>query len=103
MPGLYGKYTIGKSDGTPVDPNAKYIVLRYDAGSDDELARMALLRYSTLGGGAYGDDQFCRELWADVVAESQKYADRKYRGQKSLSQRPIGHKPTKFEYPKANI
>ena len=30
MKGLYNKYKIEKTDGTPVDPDAKYMVLRYD-------------------------------------------------------------------------
>ena len=33
--GLYGKFIISKADGSPIDPKAKYIVLRYDADSKD--------------------------------------------------------------------
>ena len=40
---LYGKYRIAKSDGTPVDPAAKYFVLRVDK---DPHARTALRRYA---------------------------------------------------------
>lgn len=32
---LYNKYNISKTDGSPIDPNAKYIILRYDANSKD--------------------------------------------------------------------
>jgi hypothetical protein len=35
LEGLYGKYIIRKADGSPIDPKAKYIVLRYDADSKD--------------------------------------------------------------------
>lgn len=41
--GLYGKYTIQKSDGSPMDPNADYFVLRLDI---DPIARLAALEYS---------------------------------------------------------
>lgn len=37
--GLYQKYTVSKADGSGVDPNALYMVLRYD---NDPLAREAL-------------------------------------------------------------
>jgi len=43
MEGLYSKYIIQKSDGTPVDPKAEYIVLRIDT---DKYARMAVRYYA---------------------------------------------------------
>lgn len=43
MSDLYNKYTITKTDGTPVDPNAQYFVLRIDT---DPAAREALLAYA---------------------------------------------------------
>ena len=43
MRGIYGKYKISKADGTPVDPEAKYFVLRYDK---DKHARVALEAYA---------------------------------------------------------
>jgi len=43
MAGLYQKYIITKSDGTPVDPNAQYFVLRLDT---DSHARQAALAYA---------------------------------------------------------
>ena len=69
--GLYQKYRIEKTDGT-VDPNAKYIVLRYDAQSKDPEARTALLHYCQShrdSSGAF-EDPFFKELWDDVIAES---------------------------------
>ena len=41
--GLHEKYTIGKVDGTDIDPDAKYFVLRLDT---DLAARKALLVYA---------------------------------------------------------
>lgn len=43
--GLYDKYEIRKRDGSPVDPNAKYFVLRLDT---DRFAIGAAQRYSKL-------------------------------------------------------
>jgi len=40
--GLYGKYKIEKTDGTPIDPKAQYFVLRLDT---DPYARRALRKY----------------------------------------------------------
>ena len=41
--GLYGKYRISKADGSPVDPEADYFVLRLDT---DPVARRAAREYS---------------------------------------------------------
>ena len=41
--GLYGKYKIEKVDGTPIDPEADYFVLRLDK---DPHARTAAIAYS---------------------------------------------------------
>lgn len=43
--GLYQKYMVSRSDGTPVPPEAKYFVLRYDRPSDIA-SRAALRAYS---------------------------------------------------------
>lgn len=43
--GLYQKYVIRKADGSPINPDAQYFVLRIDT---DPNARKALLRYSSL-------------------------------------------------------
>ena len=40
--GLYKKYIIQKSDGSKIDPDAKYFVLRVDT---DKHAKKALLAY----------------------------------------------------------
>jgi hypothetical protein len=40
--GLYQKYNVTKTDGSPVDPNARYFVLRLDT---DAAARQAVLMY----------------------------------------------------------
>lgn len=41
--GVYGKYHITKADGTPVDPDAQYFVLRLDT---DIHARRAIMAYA---------------------------------------------------------
>jgi len=45
MTGLYGKYKIEKTDGSPIDPKALYFVLRLDT---DKSARRALRAYALL-------------------------------------------------------
>ena len=45
MEGLFNKYKIEKADGSPVDPNAIYFVLRLDT---DVAAREAAIFYATL-------------------------------------------------------
>ena len=43
MKGLYRKYKIEKSDGSPIDENAAYFILRYDK---DIFAMIALKAYA---------------------------------------------------------
>ncbi|GAI86928.1 unnamed protein product [marine sediment metagenome] len=43
MDKLYGKYVVAKADGTPVDPEAQYLVLRLDT---DGCARAAAIFYA---------------------------------------------------------
>jgi len=43
--GLRDKYVVTKVDGSPVDPGAKYFVLRYDLDGDP-YARKALRQYA---------------------------------------------------------
>ena len=42
--GIYGKYKLEKADGSPVDPDACYFVLRLDT---DEAARAAMRVYAS--------------------------------------------------------
>lgn len=42
MTGLFNKYIIQKADGSPIDPNAQYFVLRLDT---DIAARIAVRAY----------------------------------------------------------
>ena len=48
--GLYNRYKVEKTDGTPIDSKAKYFVLRYDKdGSDPEhvkACQRGLLEYA---------------------------------------------------------
>ena len=47
--GLYQKYVIQKTNGKPVDKNARYIILRYDEDTDYCLAaRTTLLLFARL-------------------------------------------------------
>ena len=39
MKGLYHKYNVTKADGSPVDPDAYYLVLRLDAGEYRDACR----------------------------------------------------------------
>jgi len=69
--GLLPKYNVKKANGTPVDPNAKYFVLRYDEGQKDENHRIACIKALS----AYADaiEPHIPELAKDlkkIVAES---------------------------------
>ena len=66
IPCLYNKYIIQKSDGTPVDPNAQYFVLRPDK---DPLARKAIRAYAR-GLTAPEDQTFKQQLldWIDQLS-----------------------------------
>lgn len=57
MSNLYNKYIVQKSDGSPVDPNAQYFVLRIDT---DPAARHAVLMYAYHIGAE--DPQFAEQL-----------------------------------------
>jgi hypothetical protein len=60
--GLYDKYLIEKADGTQIDPNARYFILRYDK---DPAAWFALKSYA---GHTHNP-----ELRRDLFAELRKY------------------------------
>ena len=51
--GVHGKYILSKADGSEVDPNACYLVLRLDT---DEHARAAARVYAVNAGGRFGHD-----------------------------------------------
>jgi hypothetical protein len=57
MSNLYNKYKIEKKDGSPVEPNAQYFVLRVDT---DPAARFAIVAYANFI--KRSDPQFSREL-----------------------------------------
>ena len=58
--GVYGKYKVEKADGTLIDPNAVYFVLRIDK---DKYARKALAQYirSLIKDGKY-DEPLTQDL-----------------------------------------
>jgi len=45
--GLYNKYYVGKVDGTPVDIEAQYLVLRLDKGEYVDACRSAALTFAS--------------------------------------------------------
>lgn len=62
---LYGKYRIAKADGSPIDPDAQYFVLRIDT---DQAAREALKTYAEYI--EYDEPDFAAELhrWLTATA-----------------------------------
>jgi len=73
MKGLYQKYIIQKADGTPIDTDADYFVLRLDT---DPCARGALRNYANR---IYGDNPIlskelrdkCDEYFFDTLMEEE--------------------------------
>lgn len=75
--GLYGKFIIRKADGSLIDPEAKYIVLRYDANSKDgNCSRAALLKYTSLIKSF--NPQFADDLLKEIEIEQIKYREPLY-------------------------
>ncbi len=72
--GLYGKYIVSKSDGSPTDPNAQYFVLRLDT---DPAACHAMLMYA--GHVWHSNPQLAEDIRAWVAqfppAQSQETDD----------------------------
>ena len=62
MSELFPKYNVTKNDGSPVDPNAQYFVLRIDT---DPAARKAVLRYSSYISPI--DPEFAEQLYQWVM------------------------------------
>ncbi len=54
--GLYNKYIVTKADGSPIDPEAQYFVLRIDNDFD---AFMAVLRWA--------DEKGNNKLFEDLI------------------------------------
>jgi hypothetical protein len=70
--GLFGKYILAKSDGSNIDPEAKYFILRYDADSADrEAARGALLHYAGLVQDS--NPQLASDLRKQLEIEAKKW------------------------------
>jgi hypothetical protein len=67
--GLFNKFIISKADGSPIDPEAKYIVLRYDAKSSDGAAsRRAIIAYARAI--SQSDPVFAADLLEEMANES---------------------------------
>lgn len=67
---LYHKYSVQKSNGEPIDPEAQYFVLRIDT---DPAARAALRTYAD-GMERVGEDMFADQLreWVRTFTEEGK-------------------------------
>lgn len=65
--GFYEKYRLEKTSGDPIDPNAKYFVLRYDK---DPNAVMAVIAYAVSITGK--NSQFAQELLQKVYIHAEK-------------------------------
>lgn len=65
---LFEKYVIQKANGEPIDPEAKYFVLRYDHNSKDQHARTVLNIYARSTGNV--------KLTEDILDEQQKWLNK---------------------------
>lgn len=75
--GLYQKYTIQKTNGEPLDPEAKYIVLRYDHKTDEAnfFAAIEALRVYAKE-IEKGLPAFSNQLLLDIIDETIIYYDK---------------------------
>ena len=73
--GLYGKYLLRKTDGSDIDPNARYFVLRFD-GHHRFMERAALKYYISLL--PEGDPLKC-DLQTELDMENVKEFERRSR------------------------
>jgi len=75
--GLYGKYTVQKVDGSQVDPEARYIVLRVDNHGADIVAKQIMRAAAREGVKkfAFEIEPVAPELAADLKAFISKYQE----------------------------
>jgi len=66
--GLYGKYALRKTDGSAIDPNADYFILRLDT---DPVARKATIQYSYY----CGDARLAKDLQTRISKYDPKLED----------------------------
>lgn len=70
--GLFNKFEVKHADGSPVDLNAKYVVVRYDANSEDgKNGRLALRVYAV--GMSHTNKKFSDDLWKEVDTYEKRY------------------------------
>lgn len=76
--GLYDKFIISKADGSPIDPKAKYIVLRYDADNikDGSAVRVAIRKYAKMI--QHTNPAFALDLLKAIDLELLKVIDLEY-------------------------
>lgn len=69
---LFPKFNLTKNSGEPVDPKAKYYVIRYDADAEDgHLNRCILIEYVRAIRGLHTD--LADTLEMDVLSEEGKF------------------------------
>ena len=71
--GLYGKYIIEKADGTAIDPNAKYFVIRYDVRhnkSIEENSRALIILYNYAESIRKLNNKLYQDLLLSLLEES---------------------------------
>ena len=70
--GLFGKFILKKADGSPISPNAKYLVLRYDANNDKDgnACRKAIITYARAI--SKSDPTFATDLLEEMTKETCK-------------------------------
>ena len=69
--GLFRKYLVAKADGSELEPEAKYFVIRYDAAAKHgSQGRAALKLYSA--GIKFSMPDLAEELLEDLGAEAKK-------------------------------
>jgi hypothetical protein len=67
------KYIIRKADGTPIDDNAKYFVLRYDSDAEHgDVNRNALRHWTRNIVHHNGMEELATDLISDLDEESMK-------------------------------
>lgn len=68
--GLFGKFILKKADGSPIHPDAKYIVLRYDASNnkDGAASRKAIIVYARAI--SKSDPEFAADLLEEMTNET---------------------------------
>ena len=84
--GLFGKFILEKANGSPIHPDAKYIVLRYDATNDEDgiASRKALIVYARAI--SQSNPTFAADLLEEMANETCKAFTDKINGSSSTKE-----------------